>query len=538
MSEPIGLKALSEARMAKELVEGIADKLNDGTRITSNFNSIQEALDDLPDTGGRVFVSPGEYKESLLVTKPNTHIFGTWDSVIITPDNAVKGEDDSTMRILANGCLVENLKFYGNPTNNLALNNQPDAVTSDGIGIYASDCTVRNCWFVDTMGHSIIVWNDGFSPYVERGKRVNNIIADNLIEGDGFRAKIDVARDQPAIDGELIHTNGNVVISGNRIRNTNQYAIIIHWGTEISIINNHIENAHTGIRPHGNCVNLNISGNIIRNIPGIGIQLQHTGTPYEKIAVSENIIENTGSFGIQAGEHVDKLIIANNIIKDTGLRAIEVGSKNTIIESNVVEGSFIQDTSSAKNVKVINNIISPGYSPCVRLDGSGAIVRGNTFKDGRYGVFLYGAELKDIVIDSNKFKGCERGINLTSAKTMQIINNDFADTEIPIHRPSMLTEGSVVRGNVGFETERKGIATIEANETTISINHNIGTQGYGNMTSETYGITPEMIQATPLSDLGENNRFWLSDVTATTFTINISNSQNYDIIFSWMGRVN
>src|SRR5699024_3065152 len=235
----------------------------DNVVIATDYPSIQDAIDSLPEFGGEVYIPPGIYNESLIIDKPNVKMHGTWESIIKTPDNAVKGENDSTLRVLKPGCLIENLKFCGNPQGNPDLNSQPEAVTSDGVGIYANDCTVRNCWCVDTMGHSIIVWNDSFGN-TPRDKRHDIIIEGNLIEGDGFRAKIDVARDQPNVDGEYVYTNNHVIISGNRIRNTNQYGIIIHWGTEISIVNNHIENTgNTGIRPHGHIENISVKGNIL-----------------------------------------------------------------------------------------------------------------------------------------------------------------------------------------------------------------------------------------------------------------------------------
>ncbi len=62
--------------------------VGDGVRSHGDFHSIQQAINRLPDAGGRICVLPGEYHENLLIIHDNITIHGCGkDSVIVAETN-------------------------------------------------------------------------------------------------------------------------------------------------------------------------------------------------------------------------------------------------------------------------------------------------------------------------------------------------------------------------------------------------------------------------------------------------------------------
>ncbi|MEM4455436.1 MAG: right-handed parallel beta-helix repeat-containing protein [Thermofilaceae archaeon] len=80
---------------------------------------------------------------------------------------------------------------------------------------------------------------------------------------------------------------------------------------------------------------------------------------------------------------------------------------------------------------------------------------------------------------------------------------------------------SVARRNLNFRTEASGTATIPSGSTYVDVTHGLE-------------ITPkpERIKITPLDNLGGRS-FWVSDVTSTSFRINISSADTVDHSFGW-----
>ncbi|MEM1522760.1 MAG: right-handed parallel beta-helix repeat-containing protein [Thermofilaceae archaeon] len=80
---------------------------------------------------------------------------------------------------------------------------------------------------------------------------------------------------------------------------------------------------------------------------------------------------------------------------------------------------------------------------------------------------------------------------------------------------------SVARRNLGFTTEASGTATIPAGSTYVDVSHGL------EVTPK-----PERFRIIPLDNLG-NRSFWVSDVTSTSFRINISSGDTVDHSFGW-----
>ena len=69
---------------------------------------------------------------------------------------------------------------------------------------------------------------------------------------------------------------------------------------------------------------------------------------------------------------------------------------------------------------------------------------------------------------------------------------------------------TIVRNNIGWVTEAKGVATIANGTTSITVNHGLS-------------VTPAIsaISITPTNSLGTAGKFWVSNPTGTQFTINV-----------------
>ena len=70
---------------------------------------------------------------------------------------------------------------------------------------------------------------------------------------------------------------------------------------------------------------------------------------------------------------------------------------------------------------------------------------------------------------------------------------------------------TIVRNNIGWVTEANGVATVANGTTSIAVTHGLSS-------------TPALntISVTPTNSLGTAAKFWISNVTATQFTINVN----------------
>lgn len=171
---------------------------------------------------------------------------------------------------------------------------------------------------------------------------------------------------------------GNVIISGNQIRNCDYSAVRGNSASNIQIVGNSVsdvrevalysEFAFEGAVISGNTVdgaafgvsvcNFNeggriaaVHGNIIRNLlpkrpigtapdddAGIGIYVEADA------AVTGNVVENAPSFGIVAGwgKYLRDVVIANNVIRNTlagvGISVVP-GAGSAVISNNMISGA-------------------------------------------------------------------------------------------------------------------------------------------------------------------------------------------------------
>ena len=85
----------------------------------------------------------------------------------------------------------------------------------------------------------------------------------------------------------------------------------------------------------------------------------------------------------------------------------------------------------------------------------------------------------------------------------------------------------VIRNNYGFATENLGTATVNSDSTYVDVAHGLA-------------MTPSLssIQVTPISNLGNASKFWISNVGASTFRINVNvDPGSSGANFSWLAKI-
>lgn len=137
---------------------------------------------------------------------------------------------------------------------------------------------------------------------------------------------------------------------------------------------------------------------------------------------------------------------------------------------------------------------------------------------------ITGAAYNDMSISGNRIVGPTGGVIAIDLNSPVDLNNfSIVDNKIrgittnKIYRrgAGVLGAGSIVRRNIGHVTENSGTATIAAGATTAVVTHGLASN------ANTAAPTAKDFAVTPTSNLGNATRYWISAVTATTFTITL-----------------
>ena len=106
------------------------------------------------------------------------------------------------------------------------------------------------------------------------------------------------------------------------------------------------------------------------------------------------------------------------------------------------------------------------------------------------------------------------------------ISNDFrSNTTSGIFREN-IGAGNVFQKNLGDVTFNLGTATLTSAATTVTVTH-----GLNSVPSS------KCISVTPASDLASATKFWVSNVTSTTFDIKVNAAPGATLTFAWKARV-
>lgn len=425
------------------------------------------------------------------------------NQISIPSDCEVRIDEGATIRMLpattANVfriSAVSNVHIHGgridgnlaNQVGNVAGSNEADGIA---ISASASDVLVENVVITSTKGWGISVSASDFVRVnkctildtQEKGINIGNAstrcqIVDNLVTttGGGAFAAIGIEID----DGVLECT-----VRGNELFDTASIGISVH--------------GHDAVASPQRIV---VTNNIVRDPTGIGIRVavhQTATDSLRDVIVANNDIHSPSAEGILltdnggAGAETNRdVIVASNVVSDpTG-----AGIKVILGNSCLVEGNIVR-TGTTHGIEV-----APGTVAVMAI-------RGNTVRGcGGDGIRLSTASV--INLTGNECNGNTGfGINEVGGNTNWIVNNQLiGNTAGQLQRTG--GGATVIRDNSGFITENNGTGTVLNGTTFIDVAHGL---------SRTPSV--DDISVTPTNNLGTATKFWINNVNATNFRINV-----------------
>ena len=331
-----------------------SDKPCDGT---SDQVEIQQAIDDLGDNKGAVYLLEGTYNLDGTIALNNTSPLDSNKSIIGTGAGTVLkvATDASGINVIyfcnADNTMISRLKIDGN-----------SRTGSNNFGVYARSkyCLIDDLWITD-MKHSgiLLVYSDKivYGTYISdsgkdgityNGWPGRNIIATNNIhnvEDDGI-----ISWENSIISGNSLQSNkdsniwlssGCHIVLGNNLEST-KYGVFISGGYNI-IVGNYSSSANWGLiygtrsllssnilysNSYGfwsSSVNFTFLGNLISesgalgSFPGVNLQTYYVTTPKSDLISSNLIYDSTftgtgiNNYGIKISSG-DQLYLVGNLI--------------------------------------------------------------------------------------------------------------------------------------------------------------------------------------------------------------------------------
>jgi hypothetical protein len=451
---------------------------------------IQQAINALPDDGGLVTLSTGDYVinngaqypgSAIIHGKDNVALVGQGRQTIIrTPDGYTAhgegqkvidfggvstdvGNDDYpgfSSETYVQGGLISNLAIDGNRHNQTPI--QDDTSTSgakyDGhnIEITGFDCHVRNIWSYGSTGDGVELTSHSDPAQATRNSVIGCTFRDNWehcvhVHGSADTLVVGNVMDGDENNGVLSLSAGgvtysNVIILGNIIRNGKEF------GVDLS----------SGRNNAGSANYLLFAYNIVADNATDGVRIREESN--RDVWVTNNVIFGNGKQGIHfyAGRRVH--IYDNDVVKngehgiwltqsidgtnDRPLRDIYV-KDNWVYENNqndgVKFGIFVQTWDEpAERVRITgNDVVSDGTTPFNHTSAIQWI---------EYGSPTYA----DLVIRRNFVSGSDRSDEISIDAPALRLENDGADdfvSYVPVVGDHYLDDGT----NTGSGTRGKRV---------------------------------------------------------------------------------
>ncbi|MFA7169266.1 MAG: hypothetical protein WC178_00205 [Candidatus Paceibacterota bacterium] len=572
--------ASDSSELSKQQADYVCDGVDDQIEI-------QAAIDALPSGGGTITLSSGSFFQSspITITKPTAFsgyaaiftnvgaITGAWsveaDDVVFDgiTFNAPSGSYHHTIRgsITKNthNVIIRNCKFIGATRSGADQPvDQDDSTMSKAINVGAAIGWIIEANYFEKCGYEAISATELTESTI---LKPSSIIVRNNRAVDCYRLLV--------FEGQNMYS----IADGNIAINCSDMGILIwHRGTNhIKITNNILigtDAARAGIFTdapisrymfHGM-----ISGNTIVNfregIKGTMGFIDITdntivSSGYDEAVNygifvngnSKNTIRGNRIYGFRYGINSGEALVSGNFLYNS------FSTGYAIYESNIVEGNYLYNCLSGivirDSTKIIrNNIllsesvdstilsetISAGAVTGVVADTSQFYVMEDITTTPTVGVPQHN-KIKSIDYNTNTItlltaldadyeigdtfvqrKIGTNGLLPLADSSALVTDNHFTGYAVPIWTPSRLTN---VFRNFGWTTENSGVSTIATTTTSIVVTHGLAT-------------TPTRVQLTPTTDTG-GKRYWISEKTATTFTITIDSAHTSDISFDWRATV-
>lgn len=412
------------------------------------------------------------------------------------------------------------------------------------------------------------------------GRRELVVFSENYVSdltGGAFQGLAAVARVVQVICQRLVVTDNHVrrvhsVVGGGNANFMYQSSVHAY------VAGNHLEDVGTpgdatgGIIQEKNpdAVSSRYIGNLfVQNPPAPGVPAARPPA-IQLLGRGHTVVQGNEARGLQHAlafffQNAGDVVVANNVITDldTPFGGIIVyGGENVVIEGNVINGvTNTYDTAwpyyargirleryaepvitqvegqepvttyvyhAPTDVRISNNIIKSVRQTIDNLDAAGVSLYVN-------GVAPTPLVVRGLSIVGNTIVDCDQGVELRVAGTgsfgdTEISYNTFRDNDVAVYAPTPPV-AFTTRGNRGWATEASGMATVPAPTPPATTSSVVVAHGLAR-TPPASGIV-----ITPAEDPGASVRYWVSDVTATSFKLNVEPPLSSGMDFSWMAQI-
>lgn len=229
--------------------------------------------------------------------------------------------------------------------------------------------------------------------------------------------------------------------------------------------------------------------------------------------------------------------VRQGVLIGTSAPGSEMVAENTLIQGNGREGILVN---SAPKMRIQDcQIIGNGKArdstgqrvgicwPRQDVAGLDFLIEGCVITDDGTGDQLF-------AIGSNTTVS---GTQITEAEgKIQVTNCDLRGNATgAVQRPTAFSQSPLTYAarNRGWVTEAAGLATVEDGNTFVTVDHGLGGEDQGHP-----ALSARHFSVTPTNSLGDASAFWVSDITATQFRINVDTDPgSAEATFAWSAMV-
>ncbi|MDF2534063.1 MAG: pectate lyase superfamily protein [Bacillales bacterium] len=485
-----------------------------GNGTDDDTSAIQAAV--LAAVGSRLIIPNGSYRFKNISIPSDSYIQIESNAKIIAP----VGTTNTDSFFLITGTVGTNksrVKIEGGVFDGANL-------MSCGVNIdYGSDILIQDSKFVNMItGVNTAPQGVGLSIKNSKDVRVNGVWVDT------------------ATVGVLSYRCDRGIIENCTLLNTSRDGILCYDGTKnIKISNNHVdiyctsgETGRAGIHIYGSSDTI-VTGNTVLNgqFDAEGIRFRDAnrftcvGNYVKTPGASAIAVVRIGDFvGLDGGDGT----ISGNFILNAGLHGITVSyalNKPVSITGNTIKNTITTNPSDpatailvgANYCSIIGNTIDTAQGDGIDVSGTFNTITGNTIRNvgtgtigARVGIFLTGTDnvcTGNTINDDQGTHTMINGIRLFSTATAIIKNNNINGATSSAYR----LDGKMIGENSGSIILANGA-------TSVLVTHGLRD-------------TPTNIIISPMTDgLGSP---WVTNITATTFTINVAAAPSKGSNIGW-----
>jgi len=323
-------------------------------------SAIQASMNDLPTSGGLVFVPSGVFNigTPLRITRSNVGLTGAGGSSYLRTDG-------SNFTANVSGMIEIDGAYQGIVVEGLALDGA-NTDTCRGVIIQGgSEVLVRECRFVNWLGDLsqrgrglTVVHNPGTEAPPHKGVRVEGCHFFNNQIGIVMHRTIYVIQncyfERNVWDGIYMEGTARGIISGNLVTFSPRTGIFLIFTDRESVIGNRIEDCGSGIQVY-EARGMSMLGNHIERCASGGIDIR---TNSAHCVASGNVVGYcSGVPGIQMISGASECAITDNILRANWDGVAATGSSNHRIAGNVCleqthAGIYVRD---ATHVRIVEN---------------------------------------------------------------------------------------------------------------------------------------------------------------------------------------